>query len=162
MKKLWETETTHDVSVFDVALCSVYSKYQAPHHRASSRAWQPAELGGEHTLPKVWLHQWWFCPRFHRWWPWEKCPMGRWWPSWLGTMRTTQQSCEMLLPWWRTKWPDLMTYDLWAEVEEVGRCLLCVFIMMWKSVPRCQTYFAMKYWLTHKAIVRRITEKFGL
>ncbi|NWY38683.1 RUNX2 factor, partial [Sylvia atricapilla] len=52
MKKLWEMETTHDVSVFDVALCSVHSEYQTPHRRASSRAWQPAEQGGEHTPPK--------------------------------------------------------------------------------------------------------------
>lgn len=52
MKKLWELETTHDVSVFDVALCSVHSKYQIARHRAPSRARQPAELGGEHTPPK--------------------------------------------------------------------------------------------------------------
>lgn len=47
-------ETTHDVSVFDVALCSVHSEYQTPHHRASSLPWQPAELGrGETRTSKV-------------------------------------------------------------------------------------------------------------
>lgn len=77
--------------------------------------------------------------------------MGPWSPSWLETMRTTLQSCETLLPWWRTRWPDLMTYDLWAEVEEVGRCILRVHNEV-KTMSRRQTYFATKYWSISKYV----------
>lgn len=53
-----------------------------------------------------------------------------------------------------------MTYDLWAEVEEVGHCLLRVGNDVKNGAK--MSNFTMKYWLTHKSIVHRITEKFGL
>lgn len=37
-----------------------------------------------------------------------------------------------------------MIYDLWAEVEEVGRCVLRVRNEV-RAMSRRQTYFAMNY-----------------
>lgn len=95
----------HDVSLFDVALCSVFSKHMTVHHSWLEKLPQRfvmsmagCKAGTATRVFEGCLTSCGFSSRFNRWWPWEKCPMVPWSLSWLETMRTTLQSCETLLP----------------------------------------------------------------